>query len=203
MAYSKIKLADIEQRFGVTLQRKRWLPDEIASVEASDLLKGTLLRGQNFALTTEKARSEMQIAPVLSEIQILNLDKISVFSGENLPAEPKKGLNGEIDFMIAAIPNAVRLQHPIITVVEAKKADLDLAYDQSVAQMIGAKVFNEKNTRTPNPQLNIFGIVTNGVEWQFLTLQENTVLLDPVVYTLNNLGLLLGTIQYIIQKAPC
>ena len=141
----------------------------------------------------------MQIAPVLGEIQALNLDRISIFSGENLPAEPKKGLNGEIDFMVAAVANAVRLQQPIITVVEAKKADLDLAYDQSAAQMVGAFIFNEKK-RADKPSLNIFGIVTNGVEWQFLKLDKQQILLDPVIYTLNNLNLLLGTIQYIVNQ---
>ncbi len=199
MAYTKIKLADLQQQFGVILQRARWLPDGIEHIAASELLVGQLLRAQNSPLTTEKARSEMQIAPVLGEIQALNLDRISIFSGENLPAEPKKGLNGEVDFMVSAVANAVRLQQPIITVVEAKKADLDLAYDQSAAQMVGASIFNEKKRMDKSP-LNIFGIVTNGVEWQFLKLDREQILLDPVIYTLNNLNLLLGTIQYIVNQ---
>ena len=80
MAYSKIKLADLDRDFGIILKRAVWLPEDIAHIPASDLLKGQLLRAQNSPLTTEKARSEMQIAPVLGEIQALNLDKISIFS---------------------------------------------------------------------------------------------------------------------------
>ena len=118
---------------------------------------------------------------------------------KNLSAEPKKGLNGEIDFMVAAVANAVRLQQPIITVVEAKKADLDLAYDQSAAQMVGASFFNAKKNADA-PPLKVFGIVTNGVEWQFLKLDDQQILLDPVIYTLNNLNLLLGVIQYIVNQ---
>ena len=56
------------------------------------------------AINTEKARSEYLIAPILSEIVILN-PQASLFSGKSFMADPSIGLNGFVDFLLTANPD--------------------------------------------------------------------------------------------------
>ena len=84
------------------------------------------------------------------------------FLAKNLLADIKLGLNGEVDFILTNVPHSPLIKTPIIAVVEAKRADLDLNQPQCAAQIIGTKVFNE-NANKPLP--THFGCVTTGREW--------------------------------------
>jgi hypothetical protein len=73
----------------------------------------------------KKMKSEYLIVPVLSYIKICNEDFAQLFSGENLPADKKEKLNGEVDFIWVSKPNVAELQKPIISVCKAKKGVIE------------------------------------------------------------------------------
>ena len=66
---------------------------------------------------------------------------------------------------------------------------------QLTAQMIGARVFNQKN----DAYQIIHGACTSGKDWLFLKLENDTLYIDQANYGLNNVPQLLGVLQRIIN----
>ncbi len=133
MAYRDFTFEDLEKKFGVSQRRRKLFEaDKIAPIQPSDLLSRLLVRNAPIAKATEKAVSELIIMPVLSELWANNQDKISLFSGEDLPGDRSKGLNGEVDFIITNMPQSVELRAPIISITEAK---LNRALEKSTARL--------------------------------------------------------------------
>ena len=197
MAYRDFTLSNLREQFNI-VNLETSLFDGVVSVEPSAWLLETLaLQSKSIRKTTEKAVSEATISPILSEIQIRNKHKISLFSGENLNANRQAKLNGEVDFLFVLDPLAYELTSPIICVTEAKLNEaISKSYNQVAAQMIGAQVFNQKNKQ---PYTTIFGAVTNGSEWHFFKIEDKNLHVDTVSYFANNLPQLLGVLQTIID----
>ena len=196
MAYTNFTFENLEDQFGIAFKIKPLFPKKIKSVKPSAHLVETIKRSASLNVRVEKARSEFLIAPIMAEIKIRNDDRIDMFSGENLLADIKLGLNGEVDFILTNVPHSPLIKAPIIAVIEAKRADLDLNQPQCADQIIGTKVFNE-NANKPLP--TYFGCVTTGREWQFLQLLGDTIYIDQRVYLLTELPVLLGVFQHIIE----
>ena len=89
--------------------------------------------------------------------------------------DPEHGLTGECDYILALTPPVPRLRAPLVTVLEAKKGDVEAGLGQCVAQMVGARLFNERSGEPARP---IFGCVTTGEVWQFLRLETATVVIE-------------------------
>jgi hypothetical protein len=199
MSYRDFKFKDLEDKFGVKQKRKRLFSPTLPNAEPSDLLQRILERVDGKLFTTEKALSENIVSPILQEIWFRNKDKIELFSGENLEAEKSKGLNGECDFIIARAPHAIELTAPIINICEAKKGEVDNArsLSQTAAQLIGAKIFNQKNNF---PTDFLYGVCTSGREWLFLKLENDTIYIDTHRYFQTDLPELLGVLQSIVDE---
>jgi hypothetical protein len=149
-------------------------------------------------LRNEKPKSEHIIAPILAEILRKQQTKIQLFSGENLEGDKKAKLNGEVDFLIVRYPKAVELRDPIIAIAEAKKGDIEGGLGQCAAQMYGARLFNRK---AENDIEKIYGIVTTGLDWRFLLLENQTIFIDKRTYTIgNNLPQVLGILNWIVEQ---
>lgn len=187
MTYSDFSLVEVCKTFGLVAQtRPLFRVDEVAPpVWLSDLLQ----RGRPFALGSEKARSEFIVVPMLLTWVDHSAIPLSVYSGQRLDVDPARGLTGECDFILAKTPPLPFLQAPIVTIVEAKKHDVEAGMGQCAAQMIGARVFNE---REGGAVPTIFGCVTSGETWQFLQLEQQYLFIDTERYYLDNVARLLG-----------
>jgi hypothetical protein len=62
--------------------------------------------------------------------------------------------------------------------------------------MYAARLFNEQKNE---PYRIIYGAVTDGYEWVFLKLEENTLFIDKERYYLRNLSELLGVLKTIMD----
>jgi hypothetical protein len=194
MAYGDFTLEEIEERFGIKNRIASLFP-ELAPIEPSDFLKQVLSVVRGLPLRSEKSKSEALVLPLLLELRHRNNDFFTIYSGENLAADEARGLKGECDFILAKDIHSYSINYPIIQIVEAKKGDLDLGVPQCAAQMIGAKVFNEKK----GVQLErIYGCVTNGHEWLFMKL-EGELFIDERPFYLVKLNELLAVFQSIID----
>jgi len=167
MSYSDFTLEQVIDQFSLDARTTNLT---IRPIAPSPLLETALRKYLPLAtsISTEKARNELIVAPILLEIRDLFQDRISYFSGRTLNANPSVGLNGECDFLLSANPNQAIVQFPIVVVVEAKNADLTGGLGQCVAQMLGAYIFNEKHGATAM----IYGAVTTGTNWKLLTLNQ-------------------------------
>jgi hypothetical protein len=195
MAYSDFTLEDLEEKHGLVTRIKS-LFSTIPPIQPSDFLLQQLELAKNFPLRNEKVKSEYLIVPVLSSVKMRNKDFAQLFSGENLPADKKARLNGEVDFIWVGKPDAQELQKPIISLCEAKKGAIEDSLAQCAAQMYGARVYNQKKH---NNIYDIYGCVSSGTDWQFMKLEGQTIWKDTEIYTLSNLPELLGVWQIVID----
>ncbi len=199
MAYSDFNLSKVTQAFSLAVNDETNLFPDVAGIMPSARLELFLQEYAPFGLKsrTEKARSEFVIAPVLAEACKLLAGRVSLFSGVDFNLEPEKGLTGTCDFIISLSPNAYELIAPAVMVVEAKQDDLPGGYGQCIAEMIAARIFNERaGINIPV----IYGIVTTGHDWQFLKLDGSAVFLDKSIYYIAQHGKILGILLHILQS---
>ena len=194
MAFSDFSLEDLESKFGIKNYTAK-LFDNIESLEPSQNLKEDLQLAAELPLRSEKAKSEAIVFPILVEVRNRNNKFFTIYSGDILNADESRGLKGECDFILAKDVHSFSINYPIIQIVEAKKNDIDLGVPQCAAQLLGAKIFNEKK----GVQLEkIYGCVTTGDEWLFMKL-ENDLTVDEQKYYLVEINKLLGIFQQIID----
>lgn len=196
MAYRDFKREDLKTKFGIQ-ESGVYLFDEekIRKIAPSESLLIKLGDAKYVNLSTEKALSECVVSPILVEIRKHNAD-YQIFSGETITGDKSLGLNGEIDFLFAKIPITTKPDTPIFCVVEAKIGRVIEAFPQATAQMLGVRFFNKKYG---NPIEIVHAIVTDGTTWRVLKLEDQTLFVDQNSFSINNLPVLLGVLQAIVD----
>ena len=195
MTYSDFTLEMVERAFGVTVQPAALFPS-LAPLPVPPWLQELLAKGRQLALISEKARSEFIVAPLLLASREISQGAVAIYSGMRLDVLPEQGLAGECDFVLTATPPVPVLHTPIVTVLEAKKNDVEGGLGQCAAQMMGARLLNQREGREGSP---VFGCVTTGEAWQFLRLDETELRLDSARYYIDNVGGILAAFQAIID----
>jgi len=196
MAYSDFTLDAIRKSFGITLKRDRLFPT-VAPVDVPPWLTALLEKGMPLAFVSEKSRAEFIIVPVLLASRDLAHASFTIYSGQRLDSDLSRGLSGECDFILSLTPPLPILQAPIVVIVEAKKNDIEAGLGQCVAQMIGARLFNQHEG---NALETIFGCVTTGEDWQFLKLEHDTVVIDSRRYYIDRVDTILGILRTILAS---
>jgi hypothetical protein len=195
MAYKDFTLERLELEFGVK-NKRTIIFEQVLTIAPSEWLLKTLELGRMLPIRSEKSRSELIVTPVLLEIKQRNADFITFYSGERLDADRQHGLIGECDFIIAKETGSYSLSLPLLAVVEAKKQDIDLGINQCAAQLLGARIFNESRQ---NLLPVLYGCVTTGEDWLFMKLEQNVLKIDTKKYNLQELPIVLGAFQNIID----
>jgi hypothetical protein len=184
MAYSDFSLEKITKIFGINIEERTnvFTAFDQLTVDAFFIkyLQNNIPLAQ--AISTEKAKSEMIIAPVLIEVRRLLDNKISLFSGIDFNVNIEQGLNGFCDFLISLSSQQLYVTSPVIALVEAKNDNLKQGFAQCIAEMIAAAQLNQSEG---NNIKNIYGCVTNGNQWMFLQLTGNLVVVDLDEYYIN------------------
>ena len=197
MAYTDFTLELAEARLGVRARPGELFPG-LTPVPVPDWLRDFLARGMQLALVSEKARSEFIVGPILLACRELTGGALAIFSGQRLDVDPGRGLQGECDFILAFADPVPRLRAPLVTVVEAKKNDIEAGLGQCVAQMVAARAYNEQEG-VVLPAL--YGCVTTGEAWQFLRLAGNDVTIDRGRLYIDNVGAILATFGTIAARS--
>ena len=145
MSYSEFSLDRVVKIFNLTTSEKINLFANTAEAQCSEILIQTLEYNVPLALAinTEKARSELIIAPILLELRRQLQDRISLFSGTDFNVAPELGLNRTCDFLISRDSELLFIRSPVVTLVEAKKENINSSLGQCAAEMVAAQLFNE------------------------------------------------------------
>jgi hypothetical protein len=197
MSYSDFTLDTLASVLGITADPID-LFSSLAPAPVSEWLRESLEQGTRQVLLTEKARSEFIVCPILLACQKLSAAPVSIYSGQRLDVDPERGLVGECDFILSATEPLPALRSPLVVIVEAKRHDIENGIWQCVAQLVGARLFNE---RTGRPLDEVYGCVTNGQLWQFVRLVGHAVGIDRRTYFLDNVGAILAVFEHIMAKA--
>lgn len=191
MSYSEFTLKNVKDTFEQTTYEQVDLFSYVAELECSSLLTEILRYNIPLALASnsEKARSEMIIAPIRIDLRRQLQDRINVFSGIEFDVDSEKGLTGVCGFIISNSPEQLFVSAPVITLVEAKKENINAGLGQCVAEMLAARIFNE---RCGNETPAIYGSVTTGSIWKFMKLEGSVINIDLTEYYLKDVNKILG-----------
>jgi hypothetical protein len=181
MAYSDFTIPELKERFQLTIDELSNLFAHVPEVDLPPVLADTLARYLPLAvnLNTDKARSELVIAPVLADFKLCHRDRVSLFSGIEFNVDGAAGLTGRCDYVLARSPEQLTLTAPICVLVEAKNENIVAGIPQCLAEMIAAQVFNARNNATTG---TVYGAVTTGILWRFLRLDGTQAGVDIVEY---------------------
>ena len=199
MAYSNFTLSRVREVFGLVVEEPKSLFSNISPTFASDYLIKSL--DENLALATaintEKARSEMVIAPVLLEVRRQLNYEIGFFSGTEFNIDPTQGLMGYCDYILSAIKDSYEVRSPVLMLVEAKNENIKAGLGQCAAEMIAAQMVNVKSGLT---ERSVYGCVTTGTDWKFMKLCDRTLKIDQRDYFINEISILLSILLLPFQQ---
>lgn len=201
MAYNDFSLDNLIQQFGLTIREQSDLFGQVASAAISELLRQTLVENVPLAveISTEKARSELIITPVLMEVRRqIGGNRISLFSGIPFNVDVENGLLGVCDFLLSLSPLQLVVQAPVVTIVEAKNENLNSGIAQCAAEMLAAQRFNRQRQQ-PIPA--IFGVVTTGSNWRFLRLDDSTVTIETGERYIEDVEKIVGILLAMLREA--
>ena len=198
MSYSNFTLKRVKQEFKLDIIENQDLFSAIEEVEISEYLSTTLNYNVPLALaiSTEKARSELIIANILLELKRQLNDQISLFSGINLDVDKDRDLNGFCDYLLSRSSEQFYLSAPVVAIVEAKNEQVTVGLGQCVAEMIAAKIFNEREGKPVSP---LYGAVTNGNHWKFLKYEDNVVYIDRLDYYVDKVQKIIGILVKMVN----
>jgi len=195
MPYSQFSLSEVQELFNLSITEGVGLFAGLPSTPISDYLQETLNYNISLALAinSEKARSELIIAPVLVELK--KLTGYGLFSGVEFNVDQSQGLAGYVDFLVSRDPEQLFVKAPVVTIVEAKKEDINNGLGQCVATLVAAQIFNERKGLII-PEL--LGTVTTGSAWKFLKLSGKSLSIDLDEYTIKDAPKILGILSAVL-----
>lgn len=198
MAYNQFTIPQLERDFGLRINKQSGLFAAAPPAPISDLLRLTLAQNSRLALPSgsEKARSEYLIAPILAEVCQQKREQASLFSGIEFDVDVPRGLSGYCDFLFSLTPDALVISAPVVSVVEAKKENILAGIPQCLAELIAAQIFNAAQQ---HPVEILYGVVTTGTDWQFLSLQKTIATIDSDLYYLANVEKIVGILLTMLQ----
>ncbi|MEG4321476.1 MULTISPECIES: hypothetical protein [unclassified Microcoleus] len=196
MSYKSFTFQQLKERFGLEISLSPILSTKVIPLEPSQWLWKALEISSHTAVTTAKERSERIISPILLESREKNNRQFSIFSGWSFDVDVSRGLHGECDFILSSVPLDFEIKVPFFAVRETKGGAIESCLPQCAAQMVAAQLFNQ---RQQNSIPAVFGCVTTGIVWRFIKLEGNNLMIDDDVYYLDNLPLILGVLQKIVN----
>lgn len=193
MAYNQFTLDDVKQKLGLSVHEEEGLFAAIPPAKPSAWLEEALREGVALALavSTEKARSEWIIAPILLEVRRQRRGELSLFTGTELDVDAARGLTGFTDWLVSRSPEQLSIEAPVVAIVEAKNENFRLGVPQCIAEMYAAQLFNDQRGR---PRDVIYGVVTTGNVWRFLRLRGEVADVDLTELYLQQLDRVLGVL---------
>lgn len=199
MAFSNFRYPDVIETFGLEEQLTDLYghvpPISLGTSEPILRVGGSLAQ----AIHTEKARSEWIVAPLLLDMWERFHGVVSLYSGVELDADADAGLNGFCDFLVSRSPQLPRPRAPVVMVVEAKNDSVPNGYGQCIAGLVGLQRFNRKEGREV---ATMYGCVTTGAQWRFMTLAGNVLTFDAVQYDYTQPERILGILVHIVGPIP-
>ncbi len=144
---------------------------------------------------SENAICENIIYPILKEVWKNYRNKFLLWSHQTLNYDEK--LSGIPDYILAKRSplGTVVFDKPYFVLVEAKKeSDFSEGWGQCLAEMIAVQRLNDE------PNQHIFGIVSNGVVWQFGRFVSDIFTQNKTFYTIQDLEKLFAAVNYVFQQ---
>ncbi|MBY0513942.1 MAG: hypothetical protein K2P78_08535 [Gemmataceae bacterium] len=201
MPYNTFTLDRVRADFGLTVETHSNLFGDVPPVQPDAVVTTLLGRYRNLAVAigTEKAKSEMLIAPLLGEAWRVGGDRVAMWSGVAFNVDPAADLTGVCDFIVGYPPQLDYVTTPVLMVTEAKNENIMGGLGQCAAAMVAARRFN----RGRGPAVpTVHGCVSNGVEWKFLRLRDAALEIDLTNQLITSPDRILGIVLHAVGLNP-
>jgi hypothetical protein len=142
----------------------------------------------------EATRSHLLVTPVLLRACIINdvgafFEPPIALEREETPDLPHQ-LNGKYDCALSL--HAYKFVTPIISVVEVKPTQIGKGIGQCLAEMYATiKQFEQRK---------VYGIITDGVEWEFYLLEDEVLTVDKTGGYIRDVSGIIDRIGYIAKQ---
>jgi hypothetical protein len=142
---------------------------------------------------SEIAICESLIYPILAQVWKNFLDTLALHSHKTWQIDGQ--LSGIPDYLISAVSKygTAVIDTPVLVAIEAKKDNFVEGWGQCAAEMVAAKLANQNN------DLTVYGIVSNGEQWEFAKLSQAVFTKNAVPYTVFDLDKLYSAVHFILQ----
>lgn len=197
MAYSDFKtLEQINQELGILINAENGLYRHIEPIQLTRWFIDTMHMAyiKAIRINTESARQALIVDNVLLELN--QHVTISFFLENTFNVDSSKGLVGNPDGIISKGDNQLYITAPVVVMVEAKKSDLSSGLAQCIAEMEAARIFNERKCQA---LFIVYGVVTDGVLWQFLSLQGNIATIDSYLYNFDDGSRIVAILKFFVE----
>lgn len=143
---------------------------------------------------SEFAICENMIYPILKEIWKPYSSTFTLWSHELLTCDDS--LSGFPEYILARRSplGKVVFDKPYLLIVEAKQDNFDWGWGQCLAEMVAAERLHE------GISITIFGIVSNGITWEFGKLKGQNFTHHPSPYSIFDLDKLFAVVNFIFRQ---
>jgi hypothetical protein len=195
MAFSSFKtIGEVLKAFQVTYTEANFI-SELAFI-VSDYFREDLELMMRDAVVdnSEFAICENLIYPIIKEVWKTYRSKFILWSHQSLNYDEK--LSGFPEYILAKRSPLGKFvfDKPYFILVEAKQDNFETGWAQCLAEMIAAQRLNGEY------QIVIFGIVSNGITWQFGKLEAEIFTRNSTYYTIQELDKLFGAVNFVFQQ---
>ena len=196
MAFSDFKtISEVQEKFRITYAISDFVTDKESLNPSEHFLQEFEFCMQHInVFASESSRCEVVIFPVLKEIYKGYTDHYTLWSGKLLTYD--ETLRGTPDYFIATRSELgiSVVGKPLIILVEARKNDFEQGWGQCLAELVAAQKIND------NPDIPVYGIVTDGTLWQFGRLVGDAFIQNRTNFTLDNLPVLFGAVNSVFKS---
>lgn len=169
MGFKKFKIIDdVVNHFQLSFRKENFLVDT-ENEKMPEFLKSEL----HYVMTnipykvSEAAIRENLLYPILKEVFKKYDDTLMLWANKSISFS--KELSGMPDYILAKQSERGKIifGKPLLAVVEAKKDDFEGGWAQCLLEMYTIQKINGK------PEIPVFGIVSNGENWEFGKLEND------------------------------
>ena len=201
MAFSDFKsLAEVQVKFQIRAVEKDFVKDAEPLDPPSRFLQELAFARKhlNFSSSDETRRASL-IFPILREVYKAYVESYMLWIREPLAYDAI--LNGTLDYFIstrsALGKNVVGM--PLVAVVMARKNDFEIGWGQCLAAMVASQKINTQNIKE-HATFPVYGIVTDGISWQFGKLVGDTFTENLTLFSSGDLPRLFGAIDAVFKE---
>ena len=200
MAFSDFKtLTEVQKRFEIRDSASDFVSGDNLLSPSEQFLQGLAFARQHLnVFRSEAARCEAIIYPILLESYKAYAERYMLWIREPLAYDGI--LSGTPDYFVATRSELGKnvVGTPVVMVVEAKKNDFEIGWGQCLAAMIAAQKINTQEINR-NAMFPVYGIVTDGVSWQFGKLAGDVFTENITPFSLGDVPRLFGAIDAVFK----
>ncbi|MCC5640097.1 hypothetical protein LC593_30560 [Nostoc sp. CHAB 5844] len=196
MAFSSYKdIGAVLKEFQITYTEANFIEEIEFSI--SDYFREDLqtVMQDGVPSASEFSICENLIYPVLKEVWKYYRSKFVLWGHKSLIYD--ENLSGFPEYILAKRSplGKVVFDKPYFVLVEAKQDNFAEGWAQCLAEMVAAQKLNNE------VKVTIFGIVSNGKDWEFGKLEENLFTQNKTRYFIQNLDQLFAAVNYVFKTS--